>query len=179
MTARELLDQAADPDIDRVYAFWSAARGTHAYPSQRDLDLPSIPKLLPKFFILDRVGATFRYRFMGSAIDQHVGMSLTGKLFTDVRTGQLLDVITKFFADTLDNGQMGLLTTRMPSEKHEWLTYRRIALPVADDHVSPNKVVGLFLMEKEDRSAPKRRSVLEGENAADGTVVSQYANLSD
>lgn len=177
LTATEFLAELKDPEIDQMYRFWSASRGSHAFPAQRDMDLPSVPNLLPKFFILDRVGDTFRYRFMGTEIDRHIGMSLTGKLFTDVRTGPQTAQITKFFHDVLDDGCMGMLTTRLPADMQNWHVYRRITFPIADDHEVPNKVTGLFLMEHIDELSDNRRSVLEGENAADGIVISQFAKL--
>lgn len=177
LSPEAFLQQVADPEIEQMYSLWAQARAARSYPSQRDIDLPAIPKLLPKLFILDRVGDTFRYRFMGTAIDQHVGMSLTGKLFTDVRRGPWQAEITKFFRDVLDNGCMGMLTTRIPSEIYGWRDYRRFGLPIADDGLTPNKVIGLFLIGQNDPKKPARRSVLEGENDGDGLVSSQFARL--
>ena len=176
-TAREFLEELNDPEIFRMYDLWLAARAANRFPSQRDIDLPTVPKLLPKLYILDRVGDTFRYRFMGTEIDKHVGMSLTGKLFTDVRSGAQTAQITQFFHDVLDNGCMGLPTTRLPVKLKNWHVYRRLAFPIADDHETPNKVTGLFLMERFDDLSDRRRSVLDGENAADGVVISQFAKL--
>lgn len=146
--AEEIVGAAGDRRVSALFAFWNRSRGPHMYPAQADLDLMSIPHLLPSLFIIDVLGgARFRYRFMGTRIDEHLGASLTGRTFDEFRSGRTLAEITNFFQTIADEGALGLLQTRLPSERFEWLVYTRLGLPLADDHVTINKIVGLFLFE--------------------------------
>jgi hypothetical protein len=143
----------ADPRVGQVYEFWKAARGANQCPAQMDLDLFQISKLLPNVFIIDVLGGSqFRYRYLGTKIDEHLGRSFTGKVFSQARSGRVLSEITRFFDRIAEDRVLGLLETRLPSERLEWVRYSRLGLPIADDHRTVSKIFGLFLFEGiEDR----------------------------
>lgn len=148
MRAEDIVSDHEDTDIGILLAFWKAARGNNMFPSQADLDLISIPRLAPNVFILDvEAENVFRYRYMGTAIDAHLGINLTGRTFGNFRSGRVLSEITSFFKTVTDTSSMGILTTRLPSETHDAITYTRVGLPIADDHQTPNKVLGLLLFQ--------------------------------
>ena len=147
MQAREVVEDA-DPRVGELLEFWYAARGGNRFPAQKDLDLSSVPRLLPNLYILDVLpGPDFGYRFIGTKIDEHMGVSLTGKRFSQARSGRILHEITNFFSHVASRGVLGLLATRLPSEKFEWVRYTRLGLPLADDHETVNKILGLYLFD--------------------------------
>ncbi len=148
MRAEDIVSDHEDTDIGILLAFWKAARGNNLFPSQADLDLISIPRLAPNVFILDvEPKNIFRYRYIGTAIDAHLGVNLTGRAFGDFRSGRVLTEITAFFKTVIDTSSMGILTTQLPSETHGTATYTRVGLPIADDHQTPNKILGLLLFQ--------------------------------
>ena len=147
MKARDII-AGADPRVGQVYDFWNAARAGNRCPAQADLDLPSIPRLMPNVFIIDVLGGSeYRYRYLGTKIDEHLGRSFTGKVFSQARSGRVLSEITRFFDRVAGDRVLGLLETRLPSERFEWVRYSRLGLPRADDHRNITKVFGLFLSE--------------------------------
>ncbi|PIW27119.1 MAG: hypothetical protein COW30_11520 [Rhodospirillales bacterium CG15_BIG_FIL_POST_REV_8_21_14_020_66_15] len=104
MKARDIIE-GADPRVGELFEFWNAARGANRYPAQADLKLSAIPRLLPNVFVIDVLeGHVFRYRFIGTRIDEHMGVSLTGKVFSDTRSGRLLREITGFFSRIAEQG---------------------------------------------------------------------------
>lgn len=146
--AEEIIGAAGDRRVAAFYAFWNQARGTHLYPGQADLDLMRVPRLLPNLFILDVLGGGgFRHRFIGSRIDEHLGVSLTGKNLDAFHGGRALAEITQFYGRVAADGVLGFMQTRLASERFEWLVYTRAALPLADDHQTVNKVLGLLTFE--------------------------------
>lgn len=177
LTAIDIVEQLTDPDIRQLFTFWSEARADNPFPSQRDLDLPRIPRLLTKLFVIDRVGQTFRYRYVGSDIDRHIGQSVTGKLFAEIRIGRVLSELDRFYLRVVEEGVFGVLTTRLQTETNAWRTYRHVALPVADDHRSPNKAVGLFLMESQDEPPWLAPPIPARLLSTEEQVVSQFGAL--
>lgn len=129
-------------------------------------------------FIIDLLeNDDFLYRFMGSAIDQHLGASLTGRTFSDYRSGRVLQILMQFFLKVVKQPQMGILITQLDSETHEWVVYTRAALPIADDHQTPNKVIGLLLMQQSPDALLPAQKLLLAEKEQDGLVKSYYGTL--
>jgi hypothetical protein len=177
MKARDIVGDA-DPRVAELLTFWNTARGGHRFPAQADLNLTDIPDLLPNLFILDVLDDhAFGYRFIGSRIDEHMGMSLTGKVFTQTRSGRVLREITAFFSRVVDQGVMGLLETRLPSERFEWVRYVRMALPLADDHQTVNKIVGLYLFEPTKEDAYDMPKIGDIDSEELGEVESRFGDL--
>ena len=148
LDAEEVVGASGDPRVGAFYAFWNRARGLRLYPRQSDLDMVSVPRLVPNLFILDVLGGgLFRHRFIGSRIDDHLGVNLTGQNLEPFHSGRALAEITHFYNRVSIDGVLGFMQTRLRSERFEWLVYTRVGLPVADDGETINKIVGLFLFE--------------------------------
>lgn len=140
-----------------VYDFWLASCGQNKFPKQSDLNLMEIPKLVPSCFILDVVsGNRFRYRFVGTAIDAHLGGSLTGQLMDEVRKGKLLETLTELFGTTHKRGQAGFATTQMPTETREHMLYHRLSLPLSDNGETVDKIFGCHYFELASDSKSNR-----------------------
>ncbi len=178
MRARDVATSFKDDRIAAIYAFWDQARGAHRFPSQADLNLMDIPKLLPHLFILDDEGdRTFRYRFMGSAIDAHIGIPLTGKTFAEHRSGRVLEEITSFFSRIIDGDVLGVMTSQLPSETVKWAIYTRVGLPIADDHMKPNKVLGIMTVEHGGSITDRAPSILDGDIEERGHAEQIFGTL--
>jgi len=176
--AEDIAGEHEDTDIGILLSFWNAARGSNRFPSQTDLDLATIPRLAPHVFILDAEdNSVFRYRYLGTAIDAHFGVNLTGHTFDEFRSGRVLDEITTFFKQIMDTSSMGILTTQLPSETNDAITYTRVGLPVADDHQSPNKILGLLLFHLPDTNVQYEETSYDLENEDIGVVNAVYGEL--
>lgn len=176
--AEKIVKAAGSRRVTAMYAFWKQSQGKHMFPAQEDLDLVSIPRLLPNLFILDVLGGgSFRYRFAGTRMEEHLGLGLTGKTLADHRSGRVLEEITEFYSRVSEEGLLGLLATRLPSDRFEWLRYIRLAMPIADDHSTVNKIIGLFLFEpvaSDRRDLPTLRDIDDREL---GMVKSRFGRL--
>ena len=159
VTLEQFLEFQPDDRVRAMLEFWSDARGSAAFPSYTDIDLMTVPRLAPETFVIDSLGdGDFRYRFMGSKIDALVGGSFTGKKFSEARHGRVLEEISSFFGTVVSNGLIGVLTTSLPSETSAYRTYVRTGFPLADDHVSPNKVLGMIFPVGETRTVEQTYS---------------------
>mgnify|MGYP001029111497 FL=1 len=178
MRAEDITSEHEDTDISILLAFWKAARGNNKFPSQANLDLITIPSLAPNVFIIDaEPNDVFRYRYMGTAIDIHLGINLTGRTFKDFRSGRVSDEITSFFKHVIDTPSMGILTTKLPSETRGAVIYTRVGLPVADDHQKPNKVVGLLLFQLPDGSNGLPQQPYDFKSEEQGIATATFGTL--
>ena len=178
MRAEDIVSEHEDTDVGILLAFWKAARGNNPFPSQADLDLISIPKLAPNIFILDAEPKDiFRYRYMGTAIDSHIGVNLTGRTVDEFRAGRVLSELTTFFKTVLDTSSMGILTTQLPSETRGATIYTRVGLPIADDHQTPNKVLGILLFQLPDGMNGHRKVPYDIESEEQGIVSTEFGEL--
>lgn len=177
--ARELAIGANEPEIHDLYAFWDTCRGGNTFPSQRDLDLIRIPALLPSIFIVDLIGDDdYYYRYMGSNLDRYYGVSLTGMRAREYRkSGRLIEVAVDFFHRIARNAEMGILTTQLPSEAQDWLIYTRAALPVADDHEIPNKIIGIVLVKQAKQALHKLAGSLATDRQEGGHADTVFGKL--
>lgn len=147
-------------ESQQVYDFWLSAHRDDRLPRQCDLDLVSIPKLLPNCFIMDAIGDDrFRYRFVGTAIERHIGMPLTGKVMDEMRSGRLLETLTKLYGTTQRTGRAGFVTTQMPTEMHDFMLYHRLSLPISDDGETVNKIFGGHYFEQQSARSKYDRFV--------------------
>lgn len=147
-----------------IYDFWETAHGGKKFPKQSDLDLMSIPKLVPSCFILDVVEpCQFRYRFVGTAIDGHIGEPLTGHMIHDVRKGKLLETLTEFFGTTLETGRAGFATTQMPTDTRDHMLYHRLSLPLSDNGETVDKIFGCHFFEMASDTSDERPYVEDSE----------------
>ena len=178
MRAEDIAAEHEDTDIGILLAFWNAARGSNPFPSQTDLDLATIPRLAPNVFIIDaEKNGTYRYRYLGTAIDAHFGVNLTGHTLDAFRSGRVLDEITTFFNQIMATSSMGILTTQLPSETSDAITYTRVGLPVADDHQSPNKIIGLLLFRLPESDVRHEETTYDLENEDLEVVNAIYGEL--
>ena len=176
MDIQEFLGWVSDARIHKLYNFWVRSCGTHVLPAQEDLDLVTIPQLLPHVFIIDAEGPNdFRYRFLGTQVDLAIGRSVTGRLISEFRTGRTLVETIAFFRRIMENREMGVMRTQLPSETHEWMQYTRFGIPLADDHVTPNKIFGLLKVDVAVNHISAPPTVFEAEQDERGHVERHFA----
>ena len=83
----EIEPHSDDPAlIAALRAYWIRKRGSRAYPSRRDIVPSEIREWLPFVLLVDVVerGADFRYRLVGTHLNQFFPMPPAGKLMSKV-----------------------------------------------------------------------------------------------
>src|SRR5579864_7045143 len=69
-----------DPRLQQAFDYWQSKRAGRLMPRRADLDPVDIPKLLPHIMLTDVVGpGRYRYRLIGTEIEQAQGMHATGR----------------------------------------------------------------------------------------------------
>ncbi len=67
-------------------AYWGAKRGPRTMPSRKDIDPAEMVSFLPNVFLLDVKAdpLDFRYRLIGTLMDQHMNERYTGRWMSDI-----------------------------------------------------------------------------------------------
>lgn len=129
-------------------------------------------------FIIDTAGPDdFMYRFIGTRVDKAIGPSVTGKLISEFRSGRAKTEITDFFKRIVVDGVTGAMRTKLPSETYNWMEYLRFGLPVADNRTTPNKVIGVLLVETNENQLKNTQTMFEIEQTEQGRVERNFAPL--
>jgi hypothetical protein len=141
-TAEALRDRV----IGGLFAYWRSLRPEAGFPARADLDAVELGRLLPHLALVDviRDPPPFRLRFRicGETAGAILGGDGTGKPFEAVFAPATLGAIRSEVELILTSGRSSLIERSLVKAGGARLGYRRIALPLAADHV---RVDGLLL----------------------------------
>lgn len=75
----------ADDRLIELLSYWTRRRGDHQMPRRAEIDPVDIPRLLPHLMLTDVVDTSrYRYRLVGTAIEDVAGVGMTGRYVEDV-----------------------------------------------------------------------------------------------
>ena len=80
-----------DRRLERLHAYWAAARGTRALPARTDIDPVDLRFLLGHLILIDVLDRArqFRVRLQGTELERWMGGNLTGKTIDQMRSAPL------------------------------------------------------------------------------------------
>ncbi len=138
------IDAPRDADLQALYQYWDAMRGTRAMPRRADIDPVSIPKLLP-YVIMYTVapGGGYTVRLVGEEVVAFVGRNLTGQPAGSAMTRQSAETIVKIL-DAVATGR----APKFRAGKAHWhpdKTYRDFEacfLPLSADGETVDIILG-------------------------------------
>ncbi len=135
-----------NPVLRKVYEYWTGKRTEGRLPSRADIDPLEIPDLLPKIMLTDVVetdrGRRHRYRLVGTKTTAQFGMDATGQFIDDVIDGSYLAFVTGLLDMAVDTGSPIYSRSRNYTEQDADMWAERVMLPLADDGVTVNIVLG-------------------------------------
>lgn len=144
-----------DQRLRALYSYWLAKRGDRSMPSRADIDPGEFRALLPHILLIDVIdaGDDFRYRLVGTEIERHIGRAVTGRLLSELQSGDYLDYMRSLFLrvtiegapvyseNSFDDGRSGFAI--IPDFKR---TYR-LMLPLSRDGTTVDIVLCAQLFE--------------------------------
>lgn len=119
-------------DLKTLYRHWRAI-GDGGIPFRSRFDPFALAKHMPHLFLMDVLpGSRFRYRLMGTALDDHLGQPFTGRYLDEMRKGRTLEDLTFLFSTVAKERRAGFYVSRLETETKAQATYRRLLLPLAE-----------------------------------------------
>lgn len=143
------------PELRNLLDIWDALRRGRRMPARADLDLFDLKQHLGDLFLVDveRDPLRFHYRLVGTRITHAVQRDATGKYFTDIYAGWLLDTWTEAHAWVVKERAPLRVLSRTGDPYTRIYAYEGLLLPLSADGETVNIVLGDLLFTSEKTSA--------------------------
>ncbi len=142
------------PQHREFFEYWCSKAPPGKLPGRAHIDPTEIPKLLPWIILYDVVWRDdtprFRFRLVGTGNVQRYGRDATGKWFEDVYSGEVLERQLASFTEVATSGRPHLSSPTLPVADKEYVTYRRLILPLAADGAKVDHLIALMVFGEED-----------------------------
>jgi hypothetical protein len=130
----------------RLLAYWQGKRGRRAMPSRADIDPNEIRDLLPHLLLTDVVneqGRTrFRYRLVGTAVQEAFGREMIGQYIDELMSGTYRDFIVGLYQDLVERKKpIYSESIYGSSDPRNKLWTERLMLPLSTDGKHVNMVL--------------------------------------
>lgn len=137
------------PKLVELYHYWLSKRGDRRMPSRADIEPMELRSLLPNIILMDVLepGKTYRYRLVGTAVEEAIGIGLTGKLLSEVATGRLFDFISHIFHDVSVHRTICYFESNLGFKEDFSVMYRRLLMPLSTDGSNVDMMLGALIPE--------------------------------
>ena len=120
-----------------AYSYWRSKASGSMLPGREAIDPLELPAVLPWLNLVDVVRDgdkyRFRHRLIGTGIVGRFGRDSTGSWFEDLYAPEFLDSHLKDYVELVQTGRPALARVPLPVKEKSFITYQRLALPLATD----------------------------------------------
>jgi hypothetical protein len=155
------------PEIAWLFDYWLDRRDGRGVLPRAHFDPTDMPRLLPHLFLMDiersegkGAALTFRYRLIGTQVQQAMGEGVQGRLFEDIRHEPMLGYLNRFFGACALNRCAGYGQSHGQGSARYKASYCRLIFPVCskvDGEV--DQILGAWLEVEDERCAVRGRPV--------------------
>ncbi|MGH6934127.1 MAG: PAS domain-containing protein [Dongiaceae bacterium] len=126
-----------------VADYWRGKKRDRAMPSRADIDPVELRLLLPNIYLLDVLGPSrYRYRLIGTMIAERLKADATGRDVDDKLFGENAPAIVQMYDHVANHGSPVLNNARLFWTEVNWLNYTSVILPLSNDGVNVNMMLG-------------------------------------
>jgi len=128
-----------------LYDYWCLKRGSRAMPGRQDIDPIELKRLLPHLLLTDVIdgGKRFRFRLVGTAIQEAFGRNMTGFHIDEVMTSPYLEFISALYRDIVEKQKPIYSESTYYSQHTVGMRAERLMLPLASDGATVDMVVSI------------------------------------
>jgi hypothetical protein len=134
-------------NLQRIYGYWQAKRGTRAMPRRADLDpIEMPPRLLPGITLVDVVPDPRRYvyRLVGTKEVEVRGFDPTGKPVADAFYGENAEDATRCYDRVVETRAPVLDPVPFLERRRGYRGAESMFLPLSNDDVAVNMILVFF-----------------------------------
>lgn len=130
--------------VRQAYEYWRSKCAGGRLPRRADIRPEEIPGLLPYLFLVDVIGdpPTFRYRLVGTQINQWAGREYTDVALDEREYGPNWRLVHDIYADVVKRREPVLSEYSAPWKERDFLTYERIVAPLSSDGAAVDMLLG-------------------------------------
>jgi hypothetical protein len=138
------IDTISDPDLAALHAYWSGKCNDRAMPSRADINPSEIRLLLPDIFIMEiHRPLRFRFRLVGTRICERWHANNNGKWLDELDYDGVRETVLEQYASVARIGLPRCDIAEFVGGGGLYLNYRRVLLPLSEDGVTPNMLLGM------------------------------------
>jgi hypothetical protein len=135
---------AGDPDLTALFEYWTSKRVGQAMPRRSDINPAQIRSLLPNIFIMEiHYPLRFRFRLVGTMICQRWHADNTGKWLDELDYDGVRETVLEQYVTVTRTGAPRCDIADFVGHKGLHLHYRRLLLPLSEDGITPNMLLGM------------------------------------
>lgn len=139
------------PKLRKLYLRWM-----NVAPEKKIVDFypEDFIEFLPHIFLMDYDKDTgrFRYRLIGTFIQDRIGRNITGMYLDDVRSGDAFENLHELFSGCVREKKVGYYVSRLSTETDALATYFRLAMPLKDRAGDITRILGGWYCEYNDKA---------------------------
>jgi hypothetical protein len=125
-----------------LYDHWNKKRGKRLMPARRQIDAVEFPARLPPYLFMVDLSDNpprWRYRFVGTAMVERVGVDLTGRFHADVLGTKYCRYLTTLNDEVFERKHPIYTETMLYAKEGGALLTKRLLLPLA--HLGPEPAI--------------------------------------
>jgi hypothetical protein len=133
-----------DPDLAALQNYWTDKCNGRTMPRRADINPNEIRGLLPDIFIMEiHQPLRFCFRLVGTRICERWHQNNTGKWLDELDYDGVRETVLEQYASVAQSGLPRCDTAEFVGDKGMYLHYRRVLLPLSEDGVTPNMLLGM------------------------------------
>jgi len=130
--------------VEQAHHYWTSKCAANRLPSRADLRPEEMCSILPHVFLVEVLQAPleFRFRLVGTAIDQMVGCNMTGVRVNREEYGPDWQSIFEVYRRVVDSRTPEIATRSAPWPSRDFYVYERFIAPLSTDGSSVDMLFG-------------------------------------
>jgi hypothetical protein len=140
-------EEIDDPRLVELYRYWRSRCGDRFAPARSDVDPADIPRLLPHLLLVEVLGRRYRYRVVGTEVEQHFGCAMQGRHVDELMRGEYLGYINSLFERVIAERAPVYTESAYPGAagrrpgNDDFLRTKRLMMPLSSDGASVDMVL--------------------------------------
>lgn len=144
-TADEIEAVISSAALKEFFSYWKSLSDDDRFPSRDAFDPMAVPRFLPTVFLIEVSDDDFRYRLVGSLIEERYGRgSMKGLTPADVM-GERAENVLVPYRIVRDQGHLFYREASLDwlHETRKYIMYKALLLPLSDDGQNVNMILGM------------------------------------
>ena len=165
MSVEKLLAHLQEPSLQEIVRFWDGARAGRRFPAWRNIDPVALAPHLPILWAWrwDKAQQTFIGRLAGEAILDAVGPGFRGTRLQDFFESPRAEMVMARYRRVIDEPALMYNQGFIFSLSGGTGTGERVALPLAEDGVHPDGLLGATVYRLASRRLARDRITIAGD----------------
>lgn len=141
----DLQPRLQSPLHREAYSYWRSKTDAGRLPGRDAIDPLELPAVLPWLNLIDVLKDgdqyRFRHRLIGTGIVGRYGRDATGSWFDELYDTEFLEGHQKDYIEIVESGRPSVSRVPMPLKEKNFITYQRLALPLATDGITVDMIM--------------------------------------